>query len=413
MRIVCSRRFVVSILSAALAGAACSPGAGAEATADQAVAAWTWEAVDPDPASEAGPQAVIGWDGAYVGVGFGRAWTSPDGRTWSSSELPEADVGYGWDIVATPGFLVASGSSGEQTETWASTDGTSWARSGDPDLGGAGGYTFTSIDRMTAGPGGVVAVGTESGGERQHPMAWWSADGLDWVRTGDALVGGGSRDVASGTSGYVMVGADTVPANDLTKAAFWFSPDGKAWEAIPDDGTRAFAEPQSVVATDDGFVAVGYQGTIGGMGAALSPLAWTSKDGRAWTRMEPTADMAAWPFPGPTPVTGEGALQGGVMWDVAKVPSGLLAVGSYWGLDPDVEMPEGGHGFAQAGAVWRAPDAGAWKLLDEPIVRVAPGIDTGSPKFGFLRVTTVGSTPVIIGTTREGGSVVWLGRPAG
>ncbi len=411
MRIVCPRGLVASILSAALAGAACSPGAGTGATAGPsvaAVAAWTWEAVDPDPASEAGPQAVTGWDGAYVGVGFGRAWTSPDGRTWSSSALPEADPGYGWDIVATPGFLVALGSSGDRPDTWISTDGRAWTRSGDPDLGPTG----ASIDHLANGPAGIVAVGTELKGGGQHPMAWWSADGLDWVRTGDALVGGGARDVASGTSGYVMVGADTVPANDLTKAAFWFSPDGKTWEAIPDDGTRAFAEPQAVTGTEDGFVAVGFQGTIGGMGAALSPIAWTSKDGRAWTRAEPTADMAAWPFPGPTPVADEGALQGGVMWDVAKAPSGLLAVGSYWGLDPEVEMPEGGHGFAQAGAAWRAPDASAWELLEEPFVRIEPGNDTTSPKYGFQRVTTVGSTPLIIGTTREGGAVLWLGRPA-
>jgi hypothetical protein len=373
MRIVGPRGLIVSILAATLAGAACTPGAGTGASAGPPATAWTWESVDPDPASEAGPRAVTAWDGAYVGVGFGRAWTSPDGRTWSSSELPEADPGYGWDIVATPASLVVLGSSGDRSDTWVSTDGRTWTRSGDPDLGPGG----ASIDRLTSGPAGLVAVGTELAGGGQHPMAWWSADGLDWVRTGDALVGGGARDVASGPSGYVMVGAETVPANDLSKAAFWFSPDGKAWEAIPDDGTRALSEPQAVASTEDGFVAVGYQGTIGGMGAALSPIAWTSRDGRGWTRMEPTADMAAWPFPGPTPVANEGALWGGVMWDVAKAPSGLLAVGSYWGLDPDVEMPEGGHGIAQTGPRGRPRTPAPGSCWTSPSSRLRPEATPG------------------------------------
>ena len=355
--------FAACVAAATLALAACSGSTGPAGTAAGGPSI-SWEVVDPDPTSEAGPATVIGWGDGYVGIGSGRSWASKDGKAWTSA--PSAGDALEGEMVAVGSGLVAAGtvSNGMQAAAWTSGDGVTWTASTDADLLPAPGYRGTSISGLAAGPGGIAAVGTEWGENGQRPAAWWSTDGVEWVRSTEPLVGSGARDVAVLGDGFVIVGAANALANEGTRAAFWFSDDGRTWTTVADDGVRGGKEPQAVVASDTGLVSVGYRFGFTELPGAMAPMTWTSGDGRSWTAVVPSGDMSPWPYPGASPVTDEGALWGSSMWGVEAFPFGLLAVGVSFGLDPATPLPDGMHQMVSTRAVWRSTDGGTWDLLD-------------------------------------------------
>jgi hypothetical protein len=121
-----------------------------------AVGSSHWSYFDPEP----------GW--------FAAAWTSTDGRLWERAPHDDAAfVSTGFpsmtDVVAAGPGVVAVGSVFELTEeefvtrmvgaVWTSEDGSAWTRLPHDDVifGGADEVTLASI---TAGPAGLVAVGT-------------------------------------------------------------------------------------------------------------------------------------------------------------------------------------------------------------------------------------------------------------
>ena len=257
-----------------------------------------------------------------------------------------------------------------------------------------------------------MAVGTEWGENGQRPAAWWSADGVEWVRSTEPLVGSGTRDVAVLGDGFVIVGAANALANQFTRAAFWFSADGRSWTTVADDGVRDGKEPQAVAASGAGLVSVGYR--VAGPQGALAPMAWTSPDGRSWPAVVPSEDMSPWPYPGASPVADEGALWGSSMWGVAAFPFGLLAVGVSFGLDPAAPLPDGTHQMVSTRAVWRSTDGSTWDLIDPEL----PGAGwekaaSNGVGFGLHRVANVNGHPIVIGTTAAGGLQLWLGTIAG
>ena len=297
---------------------------------------------------------------------------------------------------------------------WTSGDGVTWTASVDPDLLPASGFQGTRIDGLAAGPGGIVAVGSEWGSNGQRPAAWWSADGVDWIRSTEPLVGSVARDVAALGNGFVIVGAADAPANEFTRAAFWFSPDGRTWTPVADDGTRGGKEPQAVVASGAGLVSVGYRISFTELPGAMAPMAWASSDGRSWTAIVPSGDMSPWPYPGASPVTSGGSLWGSSMWGVEAFPFGLLAVGVTAGLDPATQLPDGTHQMVSTRTAWRSTDGGAWDLLDPGL----PGAGwekaaSNGIGFGLHHVVNVNGHPIVIGTTSAGGSQLWLGTVAG
>ena len=173
----------------------------------------------------------------------------------------------------------------------------------------------------------------------QEPL---SLSARSWARAphDEAVFGGPGRQrlfsVISGETGLVAVGSDQ-PAADLD-AAVWTSSDGIRWSRAPHDefvlGGSDDQEMYSVAATSWGFVAVGFDGSGGDADAA----AWTSSDGRTWSR-----------------VRHDEAVFGGVgtqeMWAVAANGAQLVAVG----LDR--------HGSEADAAVWTSTDGLNWSRV--------------------------------------------------
>jgi hypothetical protein len=228
-------------------------------------------------------------------------------------------------------------------------------------------------------------------------------------------VGSGARDAAVVGDGFVMVGAADAVGGEPTRAAFWFSADGRTWTPVADDGVRGGKEPEAVTASEVGLVSVGYRTGFAELPGAMAPMAWTSGDGRAWSAVVPSGDMSPWPFPGASPVTNEGALWGSSMWDVEAFPSGLLAIGVCFGLDPTAPLPDGTHQTVTTGAVWRSSDGTAWNLIDPGLPGLGRelAVNHGAIGFGLRRVVNVNGNPIVIGTTSGGGSQLWLGTFVG
>ena len=276
----------------------------------------TWTTTDPDrhhwtlaslPASSDGVFAYSIAAGAASGPTAGRvavvgrdnneaaAWTSADGATWEPAgggdaliETPETGMST---VVAGPDGFVAGGWAGALNQPgaprfWASPDGRTWTRLSSVNAGSAG-----RVQAIAAGPGGYVAVGTV--GPVGHPTTsavWTSADGTDWRRVPDApvLAKGAMASVAAGGPGYVAVGS----ALDSKAALVWLSADGRTWELAPAQDSLEYhglgITMADVTAGPDRLVAVGHFlfGQQFGQGTA-----WTSPDGKTWTRMPDQASF--------------------------------------------------------------------------------------------------------------------------
>ena len=166
-----------------------------------------------------------------------------------------------------------------------SIDGLTWNR-----------QTTESADQMpvalAAGSRGVVAIGSTD----DHVTAWFSPDGLTWMvrhdafpaPTGEAGYSGPTRFAVQGVvatdDGWLAVGReDPVCQLDCgtapVRALVWRSGDGLNWAPVPDAAGFAGRGMDAVARTAVGYVAVG----LGKSRAAV----WTSPDGTTWT---PVAD---------------------------------------------------------------------------------------------------------------------------
>ena len=162
---------------------------------------------------------------------------------------------------------------------------------------------------------------------------------------------------------FVAVGLIEDPAGH--GGGIWWSDGGDSWTRVPHDdalfGERtalsvAPVEIFDVVATEDGFVAVG---GIEEPLRADRPLVWRSEDGRLWTRGPYDSD-----------------LESAYIRAVASFSGGLVAVG----LDDELT--------AGSGAVWRSGDGTDWEVVFRPPEQ-------------FFDVVTVGSAtkPVLFAVT--------------
>jgi hypothetical protein len=141
----------------------------------------------------------------------------------------------------------------------------------------------------------------------------------------------GMAAVARGTDGFVAVGGGG-SVEGLGGALAWYSSDGQRWELTLDlhaeqDGSSLW----DVVATADGFVAVGHD--PGG------PAVWRSTDGRSWTTIDDPSAPA-----GPAHS----------LSSVAAHRGGLLAIGY------------ASEGDAQVATAWSSVDGSTWTRLAAP-----------------------------------------------
>lgn len=308
--------------------------------------------------------------GANWSLAMARAWSSDDGEVWTRHDWPlEVFLGLSrtsmLDVVVGGPGLVAVGRDPGHAAVWVSEDGRQWERlPHDEEVFGApepGTYERYSMNAVTAGAQGIVAVGQKLGSSKA--VAWTSDDGVEWERhTDESLSGRRMLDVIEGGPGFIAVGSGDAGA------AVWTSADGRTWtqadvRAAPD--VRRSSTIEAITAFGDGFLAVGGRGQF-------TPVVWRSPDGREWEH-----------------VTDErGVLSQVTLNDVVAVDDILVAVGR------DVAESRGGVWISADGAHWHAvsnADGAFSSPGRERIDAVAPWGD---------RLVAVGSG--------DGNAVVWI-----
>ncbi len=348
------------------------------------------------PTQGAGMSDVVAWDGGFVAVGEtntpkdgdwgvdGAVWLSPDGVTWTL--LPNGDRPLGGaqkqDIGAIttggPG-LVAVGQTLDDPDTrsvtsswtasavWTSEDGLVWTKS---PLAG-------SLNDVTAGGPGVVAVGRDSGAA----AVWTSPDGTTWARVphDPAIFGHGGGEmwqVAAGEAGLVAVGW----LNGT--GAVWTSPDGLDWSVHLGAGMehRSVHPPgiQAVAATPQGFVGIGNEETIEDACGEGAPgdcrvMIWTSPDGVTWTRVPHDDDVLG------------GGLDKQFAYAVTAVGDQIVVAGS---------------------SVWTSSDGRTWSRSYEDSA-------IAGDREGWMRAVAASNDAVVVvgGSPTGTSAVVWVGTP--
>ena len=265
--------------------------------------------------------------GGYAAVGYAPpdwvpvAWTSRDGQTWSFHAMDPTP--FTFPLALAPGAggeVVAVGRSGSRPAAWHSSDGTAWESMDVPVLGTGG-----APERMTAvaagGPG--LVAGGSAGPElaERHARFWIASDGADWRPVADHPAAFDDAEVRSITAfdgGYVAVGV-VGDFQHPTGAVAWTSRDGERWTRIDDPDFADGVAVSVIEAPFGGLVAVGSD--VGRRNAA----AWISRDGTDWTRApdEPSRQHS-----------------GGYAWltDVVAIQGELVAVGDIQGLQRGTAM---------------------------------------------------------------------------
>ncbi len=193
----------------------------------------------------------------------------------------------------------------------------------------------------TVGPSPISSVAPAP-----SPSLTLSPENTTWteVQLGTMLDGGYLSAVVPFGRGFVGVGQATTPGPGA--AAAWSSPDGRTWTR-----TATIADPLSYVSgvarsADGGtLVAIGYQ-------ADDRTMAWTSRDGVAWTAAELS-----------TPTTGPNF----AAFEIVAGESGFLVLGHYepdtgdaWPADIDPLTP----------LLWQSLDGRAWTRVEIPESRI-------------------------------------------
>jgi hypothetical protein len=229
--------------------------------------------------------------------------------------------------------------------------------------------------------GTIVAVGRS----RNEPVAWTTRDGVGWERHAVPILGTAGvaerMTTAVATGEGFVAGGSVGPELFERHARFWTSEDGDAWKPVPDDPSAfADAEVRAIARFEGGLVAVG---VIGPAQHPIGAVAWRSRDGEAWIRVdEPpfagsvAVSITAAPFGGVVAVgstvdrreavawtspdglhwtraPGEPSRKhpGGYAWmtDVASIGDIVLAIGDYQGL----QRGTGTSWVSRDGLVWR------------------------------------------------------------
>jgi len=261
-------------------------------------------------ASDATRTVIVGsnHDGAtaWASSGPGGSWTQAPKQ---QSLLVPYVAGAMTSVASFSGGFVAGGYRDDPLHdkafgaVWRSTDGLVWQLDDAGTLFDGG-----RVLGVAARGGTIVAVGT-SGDPNYGPVgAWRWTQATGWQRgTVGPNPSGAMRAVIATAQGFVAVGLN----GQDTGAAAWTSSDGLTWTAVADQpGFHYFTlavRIQSVTATADGSLVAGGWRSDPGKGSAVT---WTSSDGITWQ--------------GPT---WEDSFSGGQITGVAAIGGTVVAVG--------------------------------------------------------------------------------------
>lgn len=316
----------------------------------------------------------VALDSLLIAVGTSAAdgaavWTWRDGIAWRrSQDVPDAADSTIDDVTLGPAGVVAVGSvttdDGLLPAVWTSADGLTWESVHDPDLAAG------EMAAVAAGPDGYVALGTDIATSDAN-VVWTSADGRDWSGPQMAEAFGAQpsvSDVVRLAETYLAFGAHD------EQAALWISEEGVEWETAPDFPIVPTGVITAAAHSTTRTVAVGADY------GADEPLAfaWSSTDGVNWLPA----------IVEPAPATGE-------MLAVLPVGDGFICVGE-----------EGGGDRGGLAAVWASVDGLTWQR------------HPNDPSFALARMSVIlgaGTRLVVLGeaaTDASGedfGPQVWVG----
>jgi hypothetical protein len=277
--------------------------------------------------SDQAPSTLAYAGGVYLAAGGddpnrpAALWLSADGQDWervtpevTSDRRTGGPLGRLTDIAAVDDSFVAVGGARPTTPSfWISADGRGWREVTEVDpppggLVGRWGYTmFDPATAVTTTRSAVYAAGTTGRGE----AVWRSTDGESWTQVlgGEQATGAVLQDIAASPDGTIVaVGAQwriETHDEDWGTPVIWRSDDGSTWSMVSDMGSFTALEGPSedgaatsleeVARLDSVTWAGGRFFVIGGFGSFV-PVAWTSTDGRAWSRASHPASEESFPI---------------------------------------------------------------------------------------------------------------------
>lgn len=242
---------------------------------------------------------------------------------------------------------------------------------------------------MTAvarGAGKLVAIGNTADG---LPLAWTSTDGQSWALVSGDPFGADPAllsAIASGGSGFAVVGRRPLDADAPGGALAWWSSDGSTWsQATVDPSFGAVHGPHMsrLIATDDGYMLFG---TDNGEASV-----WKSPNGQVWGAPERL------------PVLADSGHS--FVFDAVSAGSTVVAVGDDTVFDPDVE---------DGASIWVHESTLGWIQVDPADLRGLVTLDRTMADLVYL----IGDSWVVLGGTwtadeSTGADIRWIGRPAG
>ncbi|MBO4210680.1 hypothetical protein GSF22_32500, partial [Micromonospora echinofusca] len=185
------------------------------------------------------------------------AWTSPDGVTWSP--VPVAPVTY----YGEQNVFYAAGCRGDRLTVLGAKNGgahgnprtSNWYLTGGRLVEVAapfelyGGPNAVNVARVAGGAAGWLIVGAR----RDGAAAWVSTDGARFeLIEGAPELAGDTRgrttayDVVATSSGWLAVGGLLVPGRTAVSPVVWTSPDGRVWQRVPVAGADEPGQPRRV-----------------------------------------------------------------------------------------------------------------------------------------------------------------------
>jgi hypothetical protein len=199
------------------------------------------------------------------------------------------------------------------------------------------------------------AIAAEEAASSDAPPSAAAVEGSTTAQAWIPTELGDVRGVASGVMPFVAVGSAGFPP----QAAAWSSSDGLAWESSAVTDAPAGTTMTAVVATDDGFVALGHESTADG-GEADQVRAWHSTDGLTWE-------------PANVERPARSKLQAAVAGAVAG-PGSELVLGSFIGQDIGAQR------------LWRSTDGQEWTPVPLPGAKRSVWHSVEAVPDGFLLV---------------------------
>jgi hypothetical protein len=322
-------------------------------------------------------------------------------------------------MSSASGVTVAAGAADGHPALWRLGPSGSWSLVSAAVFGGLTGH-LTSVAQ---GPQGWIAVGSVAVNGTPGPVAYDSADGLNWspLPALASLAGPGAQllGVAAGPGGYLVVGRQGTGGQ--TAAALWWSGDLTSWSNGGNSGnTGSFAA--SAVAAGDGFIAVGSENNC--------HTVWTSPDGQHWTAHDlakPDGAHAATLRSVAAGAAGHIVAAGFATTNAGSVPLVVTSADGGAHLTQVVlNAPDGpatvtavtaastgfvaaglsGPANAQRAVTWTSKDGLTWSAA-------TPVTAAGASEISALSVTSSTSTgPVITGTAQQGAASALLTVPA-